>query len=60
MRTDYLSPQARHDRHRYQRAAAALHRLLGADLAEQVMEGTYPLEQLPAAEAAGDEAADEA
>jgi hypothetical protein len=53
MRTDYLTPQARHDRHRYQRAAAALHRLLGADLAEQVMEGAVPVEQLPEAPVAG-------
>jgi hypothetical protein len=46
MRTDYLSPEARHNRHRYERAAAALHRLLGAELAEQVMEGEVPVDAL--------------
>jgi hypothetical protein len=51
MRTDYLSPEARHNRHRYERAAAALHRLLGPDLAEQIMEGHTPVEALPSADA---------
>jgi hypothetical protein len=48
MRTDYLTPEARHNRHRYERAAAALHRLLGAELAEQVMEGEVPVDSLEA------------
>jgi hypothetical protein len=48
MRTDYLSPEARHNRHRYERAAAALHHLLGAELAEQVMEGEVPVDSLEA------------
>jgi hypothetical protein len=55
MRTDYLSPEARHNRHRYEWAAAALHRLLGPELAEQIMEGHTPVEALsPADTAAGE------
>jgi hypothetical protein len=44
--TDYLSPKARHDRHRYVRAEAALHRLLGEELAEAVLEGHVELTAL--------------
>lgn len=47
MRTDYLTGEARHDRHRYQRAVAALYRLLGEDLAERVLEGEIEVSTLP-------------